>query len=567
MVATIRSLTGRDPKAWFGDSADPTRPVVRSLAEEAARVVRTRVVNPRWIEAMQRHGYKGAFEMAATVDYLFGYDATAHVVDDWMYERVTDAPTSPTRTCGSSSSESNPWALASIAERLLEADERGHVERRAPSRSATLRDAVLEAEGWEEARRRVQPAACRSRPSSARTTPSWPCCSPRSSPGSAACCCGARRGRRRRPWPGPGRAAARRRARSSSSRWAPPRTGCSARSTWPQLLTAGTHAVPPRPARRGATAACSTSTRSTCWPTTSSTRCSTWPCRASTASSATGVSHTHPARFVLVGSMNPEEGELRPQLARPLRAGRRRAAPPTCRRPGRSGAAASSGRTPATAVDEARRLTEDEAPRWRRGAVGRATSRRRRGRARLPGGPRGRRGGAAGRPHARAAPPRARWPAGRDGRRPDDDLRRVAPARAGPSPPPASLRRAGDQPEELDEALESASRPDPPPANGRQRCATRAARGTSRPPTAAARSTRRGASKRPPPPVRFGRAEAPRGRFVREAPFGATPEATVDPRGTAVALATRRAATGDATAPLTSDDLPPASTSAGRRAR
>ena len=90
MVATIRSLTGRDPKAWFGDSADPARPQVRSLAEEAARVVRTRVVNPQWIEAMQRHGYKGAFEMAATVDYLFGYDATAHVVDDWMYERVTD---------------------------------------------------------------------------------------------------------------------------------------------------------------------------------------------------------------------------------------------------------------------------------------------------------------------------------------------------------------------------------------------------------------------------------------------------------------------------------------------
>ena len=91
MIATIRSLTGRDPKAWFGDSANPARPQVRSLAEEAARVVRTRVVNPKWLEAMQRHGYKGAFEMAATVDYLFGYDATAHVVDDWMYERVTAA--------------------------------------------------------------------------------------------------------------------------------------------------------------------------------------------------------------------------------------------------------------------------------------------------------------------------------------------------------------------------------------------------------------------------------------------------------------------------------------------
>ena len=91
MVAAVRALTGRAPKAWFGDSADPANPKVRSLAEEAARVVRSRVLNPRWIDAMRRHGYKGAFELAATVDYLFGYDATAHVVEDWMYERVTEA--------------------------------------------------------------------------------------------------------------------------------------------------------------------------------------------------------------------------------------------------------------------------------------------------------------------------------------------------------------------------------------------------------------------------------------------------------------------------------------------
>ena len=60
----------------------------RTLGEETKRVFRARVVNPRWIAAMQRHGYKGAFELAATVDYLFGYDATAGVVDDWMYEQL-----------------------------------------------------------------------------------------------------------------------------------------------------------------------------------------------------------------------------------------------------------------------------------------------------------------------------------------------------------------------------------------------------------------------------------------------------------------------------------------------
>jgi cobaltochelatase CobN len=146
----VRALTGDDPKAWFGDSADPARPRVRSLAEEAARVVRSRVVNPKWIGAMQRHGYKGAFELAATVDYLFGYDATTHVVEDWMYERVTDAYVGDPDV-RKFFERSNPWALSAIAERLLEAHERGLWHASAGALD-TLRSALLEAEGWEEAR-------------------------------------------------------------------------------------------------------------------------------------------------------------------------------------------------------------------------------------------------------------------------------------------------------------------------------------------------------------------------------------------------------------------------------
>ncbi len=150
MVAAIRSLRGRAPKAWFGDSADPQRPKVRSLAEEAARVVRSRVLNPKWLMAMERHGYKGAFEMAATVDYLFGYDATAGILEDWMYERVTQTYVGdPERR--KFFARSNPWALRAIAERLLEAADRG-LWRASPAALETLRAAVLEAEGWEESR-------------------------------------------------------------------------------------------------------------------------------------------------------------------------------------------------------------------------------------------------------------------------------------------------------------------------------------------------------------------------------------------------------------------------------
>jgi cobaltochelatase CobN len=150
MIATIRALTGRSPKAAFGDSSNPARPRVRSLEEEAARVFRTRVANPKWIQAMARHGYKGAFELAATVDYLYGYDATAHVVKDWMYEKVTQAYISDPEI-KKFLGLSNPWALASMCERLLEASERGLWQASEESLEA-IRAALLESEGWEESR-------------------------------------------------------------------------------------------------------------------------------------------------------------------------------------------------------------------------------------------------------------------------------------------------------------------------------------------------------------------------------------------------------------------------------
>ena len=113
-------------------------------------MVRSRVLNPKWIDAMRRHGYKGAFELAATVDYLFGYDATARVVEDWMYERVTDAYVADP-AMRKFFAESNPSALRSIAERLLEADQRD-LWQASPEARRTLEDAMLEGEGWEEMR-------------------------------------------------------------------------------------------------------------------------------------------------------------------------------------------------------------------------------------------------------------------------------------------------------------------------------------------------------------------------------------------------------------------------------
>jgi cobaltochelatase CobN len=146
MVATVRALTGTAPAAYVGDSTRPEHVRTRSLTEESARVFRSRVVNPRWIEAMQRHGYKGAFELAATVDYLFGWDATTGVVTDWMYEQLSASYVLDPQT-RKFLETSNPWALRSITERLLEAADRGLWAEPEAGTLDALRDVYLQVEG------------------------------------------------------------------------------------------------------------------------------------------------------------------------------------------------------------------------------------------------------------------------------------------------------------------------------------------------------------------------------------------------------------------------------------
>lgn len=124
LTAAVRVTQGQNPHAYFGDHSMPENPRIRSLREEIARVYRSRVVNPKWIAGVMRHGYKGAFEMAATVDYLFAYDATARCGADYLYEGIAQAYVldPPVQQF---IQEKNPWALRDMAERLLEAHQRG----------------------------------------------------------------------------------------------------------------------------------------------------------------------------------------------------------------------------------------------------------------------------------------------------------------------------------------------------------------------------------------------------------------------------------------------------------
>jgi cobaltochelatase CobN len=109
-------------------------------------VFRARVANPRWIASMIRHGYKGAAELSATVDYLFGYDATAGVAEDWMYEQVA-ARYLLDEDVASFMARSNPWAARAIAERLLEAAERGMWAAPEDATLAAIRERYLSLEG------------------------------------------------------------------------------------------------------------------------------------------------------------------------------------------------------------------------------------------------------------------------------------------------------------------------------------------------------------------------------------------------------------------------------------
>ncbi len=151
MIAAIQSLSGSKPHHYFGDTSNPSHVKARDLKEEVLRVYRSRVVNPKWLKSITQHGYKGAVEMMATVDYLFGYDATAELVDDFMYEQVTQQYVLD-EDMQQFFAESNPWALKEISGRLLEAVDRNMWQEPDPETLEQLEALHVQAEGMVEMR-------------------------------------------------------------------------------------------------------------------------------------------------------------------------------------------------------------------------------------------------------------------------------------------------------------------------------------------------------------------------------------------------------------------------------
>ena len=124
MLAAAESLSGQKTASYHGDHSQPDLPKIRTLKEELNRVIRSRAANPKWIDGVKRHGYKGAFEMAATVDFLFAFDATTELIDDHQYALLADAYLLDPST-RDFIQQHNPDALRDMTERMLEAQQRG----------------------------------------------------------------------------------------------------------------------------------------------------------------------------------------------------------------------------------------------------------------------------------------------------------------------------------------------------------------------------------------------------------------------------------------------------------
>jgi cobaltochelatase CobN len=150
MTAAAREVSGHHVEAYYGDTRDADRVEVRTLSDEVRRVVRTKLLNPKWIAGMKRHGYKGAGDISKRVGRVYGWEATTQEVDDWIFDDIarTFVMDEENRKFFQ---ENNPWAMEEMSRRLLEAEQRG-LWKADPEVLDALKNLYLEIEGWIEER-------------------------------------------------------------------------------------------------------------------------------------------------------------------------------------------------------------------------------------------------------------------------------------------------------------------------------------------------------------------------------------------------------------------------------
>ena len=148
MTASARQLSGKDVKAYYGDTREPKDVNVHTLGDEIRRTVRTKLLNPAWIEGQKEHGYKGCTDIMKRVSRVYGFEASTQMVDDWIFDDITNKFVNDPEM-KQFFQDNNPYALEEIARRMLEANQRGLWEAD-PETLDKLKENYVEIESWME---------------------------------------------------------------------------------------------------------------------------------------------------------------------------------------------------------------------------------------------------------------------------------------------------------------------------------------------------------------------------------------------------------------------------------
>ena len=135
--AAAQAVAGGQAALYHLDNTDPTRPRARALSEEIARVVRARAANPGWIDGMKPHGFRGAAEIAATLEHLAAFAHLARAVPAHLFDLYHDATLGDPDTAAFLE-DANPEAFAAMQARFAALHLAGLWQSRRNSILATL---------------------------------------------------------------------------------------------------------------------------------------------------------------------------------------------------------------------------------------------------------------------------------------------------------------------------------------------------------------------------------------------------------------------------------------------
>ncbi|MEP3686203.1 MAG: cobaltochelatase subunit CobN, partial [Sulfitobacter dubius] len=136
-AAAMAHLGAQKPAMYHLDHTRAGSPRARSMPEEIARVVRARAANPGWASGMMRHGFRGAAEVAATLDNLAAFAHLTREVPAHLFDLYFDATLGRDDLVAFMKAE-NPAALQAMRDRFAALREAGLWVTRRNSISAAL---------------------------------------------------------------------------------------------------------------------------------------------------------------------------------------------------------------------------------------------------------------------------------------------------------------------------------------------------------------------------------------------------------------------------------------------